>query len=100
MAVPAATSYIFFLSLIAMVGGGIMALRGMALGLAAALVLACTPALLREVPAQYADVPVACYMAGALVFVLLDRPWMAGALAGFAAWTKDEACSSWSLFWS
>jgi hypothetical protein len=90
MAVPAATSYVFFLALIALVGGGIMALRGTAMGLAAALILACTPSLLREVPAQYADVPVACYMAGALVFVLLDRPWMAGVLAGLAVWTKNE----------
>ena len=88
--VPAATSYAFFLALVSLVGGAIMALRGTALGIAGALVLTCTPSLLREVPAQYADVPVACYMAGALVFVLLDRPWMAGILGGLGVWTKNE----------
>lgn len=89
-AVPAAASYAFFLALVSLVGGAIMALRGTAIGLAAALVLTCTPSLLREVPAQYADVPVACYMAGALAFVLIDRPWMAGIFGGLALWTKNE----------
>lgn len=89
-AVPAATSYAFFLALVSLAGGAIMALRGTAMGLAAALILSCTPSLLREVPAQYADVPVACYMAGALAFVLLDRPWIAGILGGLAVWTKNE----------
>jgi hypothetical protein len=45
---------------------------------------------LREVPAQYADVPLACYLAGAIVLALLDRGILAGIFAGFAAWTKDE----------
>jgi hypothetical protein len=88
--VPAATSYIFFLALLALVAGGIAALRGSALGILAALALAGTPSLLREVPAQYADVPLACYIAGAVVFALLDRPVLAGVFAGLAAWTKDE----------
>jgi hypothetical protein len=88
--VPAATSYVFFLALIALVAGGMAALRGPALGLLAALVLASTPALLHQVPNQYADVPLACYFAGAIVFALLDRPILAGVLAGCAAWTKDE----------
>jgi hypothetical protein len=89
-AVPAATSYIFFLALIALVAGGMAALRGAALGLLAALTLASTPALLHQVPNQYADIPLACYIAGAIVFALLDRPRLAGIFAGCAAWTKDE----------
>jgi hypothetical protein len=89
-AIPAATSYVFFLALIALVAGGMAALRGPALGLLAALVLASTPALLHQVPNQYADVPVACYFAGAIVLALLDRPILAGIFAGCAAWTKDE----------
>jgi hypothetical protein len=35
-------------------------------------------------------VPLACYIAGAVVFALLDRPVLAGLFAGLAAWTKDE----------
>jgi len=65
-AVPEATSYAFFLALIALVAGGMAALRGPMLGLLAALVLASTPALLHQVPI------------------------LAGIFAGCAAWTKDE----------
>jgi hypothetical protein len=89
-AVPATVSGVFFLALMALVGGSVAALRGPTLGLLAALSLAATPAVLHEVPAEYADVPLACYMAGAVAFVLLDRPLLAGILAGMAAWTKDE----------
>lgn len=87
---PIATSYLFFLALLAIVTGAIGVLRGPVSGLLAGLCLLGIPALLTEVPAQYADVPLACYMAGALLFVLLDRPVLAGAMAGMAAWTKDE----------
>jgi hypothetical protein len=89
-AVPAAASYVFFLALIALAAGGVAAHRGETLGLLAAMTLASTPALLHQVPAQYADIPLACYIAGAIVFVLLDRPLLAGVFAGCAAWTKDE----------
>jgi hypothetical protein len=89
-AVPAATSYVFFLALIALVTGGMAALRGETLGVLAGLTLTASPTLLREVPAQYADVPLACYLAGAIVLALLDRGVLAGIFAGFAAWTKDE----------
>jgi hypothetical protein len=89
-AVPIATSYLFFLSLLALVTGGIAALRSRSLGLLAGLLLLGSPLVLMEVPAQYADVPLACYFMGALLFGLLDRPILAGAFAGFAAWTKDE----------
>jgi hypothetical protein len=88
--VPAATSYVFFLALLALVAGGVTLLHGPTLGLLAALSLASAPPLLREVPAQYADVPLAAYIAGAILFALLDRPVLAGIFAGFAAWTKDE----------
>jgi hypothetical protein len=89
-AVPEAASYIFFLALLAMMAGGVAALRGPVLGLLSALALAASPALVHEVPAQYADVPLACYIAGAVVFALLEQPAIAGILAGFALWTKDE----------
>jgi hypothetical protein len=89
-AVPATVSGVFFLAMLALVGGSVAVLRGPTLGLLAALSLAATPALLHEVPTEYADVPLACYIAGAIAFTLLDRPVLAGVLAGLAAWTKDE----------
>ncbi len=90
MIVPSAVSYLFFVALIALVTGGVTVLRGPLPGLLAGMVVAASPALLHEVPAQYADVPVACCFAGAILFALLDRPVLAGIFAGFAAWTKDE----------
>jgi len=88
--VPEGASYVFFLALLAMVAGGVAALRGPMLGLLAVLALVASPALVHEVPAQYADVPLACYIAGAVVFAVLEQPAVAGILAGFALWTKDE----------
>jgi hypothetical protein len=89
-AVPIAIAYIFFLSLIAVVTGGIAIVRGTLAGLIAGLTLAATTALLHEVPSQYADVPLTAYLACSVVFLLVDRPIWAGVFAGFAAWTKDE----------
>jgi hypothetical protein len=87
---PNAVGYLFFLSLIATVTGGLAIARGPLAGLVAGLTLASTGALLHEVPSQYADVPLAAYLAGAVIFILIDQPILAGVLAGFAAWTKDE----------
>ncbi len=87
---PAATSFVFWLALMALTAGGIAALRGRSLGLLAALVLAASPAVLQEVPAQYADIPLACYIALSIVMALADFPLLAGIFAGLAAWTKDE----------
>jgi len=89
-AAPIATSYLFFLSLLATTTGGLAVHRGRSFGLLAGLILLGTPALLHEVIAQYADIPLACYMTGATMLALLDRPRLAGLLAGLAAWTKDE----------
>lgn len=89
-AVPISIAYLFFLSLIAVVTGGIAIARGSFAGLVAGLTLTSTGALLHEVPSQYADVPLAAYLACAVVFLLIERPIWAGVFAGFAAWTKDE----------
>ena len=89
-AAPIATGYLFFLALLAVLVGGVAVWRGRALGIAAGLILLGSPSLLHEAPSQYADIPLACYFAGAILFALLDRPWMAGLFAGLAAWTKDE----------
>jgi hypothetical protein len=87
---PIATGYAFFLGLVAIGVGGIAALGGESLGLLFGLVVASSPFLLQEVPSQYSDIPLACFFAGALVLMLLDRPLMAGVLASLATWTKDE----------
>jgi hypothetical protein len=89
-AAPIAASYLFFLALLCMITGGIGVLRGPVPGLLAGLCLMGIPALLTEVPSQYADVPLACFMAGAVLMALLDCPVMSGTMAGFAAFTKDE----------
>lgn len=89
-AAPIATAYVFLLALLAMVAGGVAVLRGPVGGLLAGLCLTGVPTLLHEVPSQYADIPLACFLAGAVLAALLDRPALAGALAGCAAWTKDE----------
>jgi hypothetical protein len=87
---PIALGYAFFLSLIATVTGGLAIARGPLAGLITGLTLATSGALLHEVPSQYADVPLAAYLAGALVFILIDRPLWAGVFASLGAWTKDE----------
>jgi hypothetical protein len=90
VAVPIATSYFFLLALVALTTGGLALLRSQSLGLLVGLALLGTPTVLHEVPAQYADIPLACYLAGTLVLMLLDYPVLAGVFASMAAWTKDE----------
>jgi hypothetical protein len=87
---PIATSFLFFLALLCTVTGGIAVLRGSILGLLAGICLMGIPPLLSEVPAQYSDIPLACFFACAVVFALLDCPVISGTMAGCAAWTKDE----------
>jgi hypothetical protein len=45
---------------------------------------------LHEVPAQYADVPLAYFFVATVAMALLDRPLLAGAFAGLATFTKNE----------
>lgn len=99
-AAPALTSYLFFVSLVLTIAGGISALRGPTIGLLAGMTAAASPTLLHEVPVQYADIPLACFMAAAVVFALLDFPVMAGVFAGFAAWTKDEGILFLAIFFA
>jgi len=89
-AAPITAAYLFFLALLATLAGGFALLRGPTAGILLGLTLLGTPTLLHEVWAQYADVPLTCYFAGAMIFVLLDRPILAGVFAGLASWTKDE----------
>jgi hypothetical protein len=87
---PMATSGLFFLALLTTLVGGFAILRGRSIGLLAGLGLLGAPTLLHEVTVQYADIPMACYMAAAMMLALLERPLLAGLFAGLAAWTKDE----------
>jgi len=89
-AAPIAVSYVFLLALVSAGAGGVGLLRSRPLGLLFGLLLAGTPVLLHAVPAQYADVPLACYFLAALLLALLEEPLFAGVCAGLAAWTKDE----------
>lgn len=89
-AVPIAVSCLFFLALISLATGGVAAWRSSPLGLLLGFSLVATPMLVHVVPDQYADIPLACYFTGALILAFLERPALAGLLAGLAAWTKDE----------
>jgi hypothetical protein len=89
-AVPIAVSCLFFLALISLATGGMAAWRSSPLGLLLGFSLAATPTLVHMVPDQYADIPLACYFTGALILAFLERPVLAGLMAGLAAWTKDE----------
>jgi len=89
-AAPIAMGYLFFLALLSIAAGGLAALRSRTLGVLFALALLGSPLILAEVPAQYADVPLACYFLAAAMFWLLDQPALAGIFASLAAWTKDE----------
>jgi hypothetical protein len=89
-AAPIAMGYMFFLALLSIAAGGLAALRSRTLGVLFALALLGSPLLLAEVPAQYADVPLAFYFLAAAVFWMLDQPVLSGLFASLAAWTKDE----------
>ena len=70
--------------------GALSIWRAPSLGLAFGLILSASPSLLHEVPAQYADIPLAYFFVGAVAMALLDRPLLAGAFAGIATFTKNE----------
>jgi hypothetical protein len=89
-AVPMTAAYLYYLALCAIAVGGVARVRSPALGLLFGAVLAGTPVLVHEATTQYADVPLACYMLGAVLLAAADQPILAGLFAGFAAWTKDE----------
>jgi hypothetical protein len=89
--VPMAMPYVLLLAMLSVAMAGIAIFRASAvLGLFFALSLTGTPSLMHEVATQGADFPAACYFLAAVTLLLLDRPILAGLMAGFAAWTKDE----------
>ena len=96
--VPIAIALVFAIALAILLVSALSLMRGAAIGLLAGMVLLSNPSLLNQAAAQYADVPLAFYFLAALVLIVLGgeaaRPArylsLAGAFAGFAAWTKNE----------
>lgn len=72
------------------VGTTVARLQSRALGCVAATLLLGTPFLARNAVDQYADVPVAAFYALGCASLLRGHLVLAGALAGAAAWTKNE----------
>lgn len=98
-AVPGVITYLFPLAAAAVLLAGLALLRGVHLGLVALLVLLADGAYLTHSTGQMSDVPLSFYYVAAIVCYLVSfepqgRPAaalaLAGALAGMAAWTKDE----------
>ena len=89
-AVPIVTGVLFFAAMLCLGIGALSIARSTSLGLAFGLVLAASPSVLHEVPAQYADIPLAYYFVAAVAMALIDKPMLAGAFAGLATFTKNE----------
>ena len=97
--VPMGIALIFTFSIVGIAIASITILRGTTQGLLAALVLLGTPFLLEHGATQYADIPLAYFFLATLaMFCIYDSfdssrkgvVILAGILAGFAAWTKNE----------
>ena len=96
---PAALAYIFTFSSILLATSSLTILRGKSQGLLAGLVLLGTAYFIKHGAAQYGDIPVGFFFLSTLVlFALYDgsssRDYklllLAGMLAGFSGWTKNE----------
>jgi hypothetical protein len=97
---PVLVAMLFTFATVGVAAGAVAALRGETQGLLAALVLLGTVGFTAHGTMQYADIPLGFFVLATLVLLWLsDRgatePWstrcLAGAMAGFAAWTKQEA---------
>jgi hypothetical protein len=91
--IPAAVAFLFTFGTAALVVGAVRMLRGWNQALIAGAFLLGTATFLLQGVAQYADIPLAFYMVSALALLCFDDvkcTVLAGAMAGFAAWTKNE----------
>lgn len=97
--VPVIVSGLFAYAAIGVLLGAVWLLRGRRHGALAAVVALGTPYFISSSMSQYADLPLAFFLIGAIVFVALaDRlednaSWLlaaSGLCAGLAAWTKNE----------
>lgn len=97
--IPAATiaAAWFAAATVLLCGATVACVRGRTQALLATAALLGTSFFIRHGASQYADVPLACFMLAAVAAFVLrdagaDRRWLAvaGAAAGWAAWTKNE----------
>jgi hypothetical protein len=91
--VPAAVAFLFTFGTVAVLVGAVRTLRGWDQALIAGALLLGTVTFLQFAVWQYADIPLAFYMLTALALLCFDDvkyTMLAGAMAGFAAWTKNE----------
>jgi len=98
--VPMVFSTIFTGLAVGIVGSGLAILRGTSAGIIAAMVLLGTPALIDLGASQYADMPIGCILAAAVVLAMLagDRTAgrssglriLSGACAALTACVKNE----------
>lgn len=91
--VPIAFAFLFTFGGVSILIGALALLRGWDQALVAGTFLMGGAELVAQGITQYADLPVAFYIAGALALLFFDdvkATILAGAMAGFAAWTKNE----------
>jgi len=97
--VPALVAMLFTFATIGLAASALGLLRSGGQGLLAGVVLLGTPFLIKHGASQYADVPLGFFILATLVALSLYEKAaghqagllaMAGLLAGFAAWTKNE----------
>ena len=91
--VPAVFAFLFTFGTVAMLVGAVQRLRGWDQALIAGAFLLGTATFLLHGASQYADVPLAFYMVATLALLCFEDlkcTVLAGAMAGFAAWTKNE----------
>jgi len=99
MIVPQLVSVLFTLSTIALLASSLSVLRSVRHGMVAALFLMSSPCFIKMGSCQYADVPVGFFILATIVLLALNDLTngenqglccLSGAMAGFAAWTKNE----------
>ncbi|BDC49100.1 hypothetical protein F183_A14160 [Bryobacterales bacterium F-183] len=90
-AVPATIAMLFFACGAGLLASAVACIRrSSSLGWLSLLILAASSSFISQVPSQYADIPLAVYMAAAIACALLDVPIAGGLFAGLAANTKNE----------
>jgi hypothetical protein len=91
--VPIVVAFFFTFGTVAILIGAIRQFRGWNQALIAGTFLLGSAELIEQGVVQYADVPLAFYMVAALALLAVEdaqSTTLAGAMAGFAAWTKNE----------
>jgi hypothetical protein len=96
--VPGVIALVFMFSTVGLLVSSLSALRGRNQSLLGGIVLLGTPFFVDQGTAQYADVPLGFFVLATIVLLCLHEDGrfgphllgLAGLMAGFAAWTKNE----------